>query len=121
MPLTVQGISAAARTAITLRDQLRHGGEPQADEYFRAVSAILDAPWGLAASADLSTAGGAQPALPAWPLTAKYKASLEKAAADDPHLAAAYVRVAALVDPPTALLSPAIQQRVASATAHATS
>lgn len=114
-PVYSEGISAAARIAITLRDQLRHGGEPRADEYFRAVSATLDAPWGLAASADLTTAGGAQPVLPAWPLTAKYKASLEKAAADDPHLAAAYVRVAALVDPPTALLSPAIQQRVSSA------
>ncbi|HEY2575104.1 MAG TPA: FAD-binding monooxygenase [Streptosporangiaceae bacterium] len=116
-PVYSEGITAAARTAITLRDQLHRGGEPRAEEYFRAVSAILDAPWGLAASTDQTTTGSTQSALPAWPLTAKYTASLVTAAADDPHLAAAYVRVAALVDPPAALLSPAIQRRVASAAA----
>jgi 2-polyprenyl-6-methoxyphenol hydroxylase-like FAD-dependent oxidoreductase len=115
-PVYSEGITAAARTAIALRSQLQQGGEPRAGEYFRAVGAILDAPWGLAASTDLATANGTRPAWPAWPLTGKYTASLQTAAADDPHLAAAYVRVAALVDPPTALLSPSIQQRVAAAT-----
>lgn len=116
-PVYSEGITAAARTAITLRNQLRHGSEPRAGEYFHAVSAILDAPWGLAASTDLTTAGRPRPALPAWPLTAGYTASLQTAAADDPQLAAAYIRVAALVDPPAALLSPAIKERVASAAA----
>ena len=112
-PVYSEGISAAARAAIALRNQLSRDGEPEAEEFFRSVSAILDAPWDLTASAGLTTADGEQAALPAWPLTGKYLASLEAAAVDDAHLSTAYVRVAALVDPPSALLSPAIQQRVA--------
>ncbi len=117
-PVYSEGISAAARTTVALRDQLGRDDEPGAEEFFRSVSTVLDAPWGLAASADLTTADGTRSALPAWPLTAKYTASLEAAAADDVQLSTAYVRVVALVDPPSALLSPAIQQRVASAAAH---
>jgi 2-polyprenyl-6-methoxyphenol hydroxylase-like FAD-dependent oxidoreductase len=111
-PVYSEGISAAARAAVALRDQLSRGGEPAAEEFFGAVSAILDTPWGLTADAGPPPADGTGPARPAWPLTARYTASLEKAAVDDAHLSVAYVRVAALVDPPSALLSPAVQQRV---------
>jgi 2-polyprenyl-6-methoxyphenol hydroxylase-like FAD-dependent oxidoreductase len=118
-PVYSEGITAAARAAVALRDQLCQDSEPRAEEFFRAVSAILDAPWGLAASADLTAADSRQSGLRAWPLTARYTASLEAAAADDTCVSTAYVRVAALVDPPSALLSPVIQERVAAARVHA--
>lgn len=106
-PVYSEGISAAARTAMALRHQLQRHEEPVAAEYFRQVSKVLDAPWELAVSADLTDAENTRRSL-----TAGYRARLEQAAADDAYLAAAYVRVAALVDPPSALLDPAIIQRV---------
>lgn len=114
-PVYSQGISAAARTAGALGDQLRRCDQPGAAEYFRHVSAILDGPWELAVSADLAAADNTPRSHPTPPLTADYRARLEKAAAEDAYLSTAYVRVAALVDPPSALLSPAIRQRLASA------
>jgi 2-polyprenyl-6-methoxyphenol hydroxylase-like FAD-dependent oxidoreductase len=116
-PVYSEGISAAARTAIALRDALERDDEPAAEEFFRSVSAILDAPWELAVSADLAGAGSAQRVLPGWPLTAGYRARLEEAAPDDIYLSTAYVRVAALVDPPSTLLSPAVQHRIAAPSA----
>jgi 2-polyprenyl-6-methoxyphenol hydroxylase-like FAD-dependent oxidoreductase len=116
-PVYSEGISVAARTAAMLREHLSRDDEPAAEEFFRSVSLILDVPWGLAVSTDMIAAGGAGPALPTWPLTAGYRASLEMAAPDDVHLSTAYVRVAALVDPPSTLLSAAVRQRVASAAA----
>lgn len=112
-PVYSEGISAAARTAVALRDQLQKYEHPVAAEYFRHVSAILDGPWELTVSADLAAADNTRRALPTSPLTADYRARLERAAADDAYLSTAYVRVAALVDPPLALLSPAIRQRLA--------
>lgn len=112
-PVYSEGISAAARTAVALGDQLKGCDQPVAAEYFRNVSAILDGPWDLAVSADLATADKTPRAHPTSPLTADYRARLENAAADDAYLSTAYVRVAALVDPPLALLSPAIRQRLA--------
>lgn len=114
-PVYSEGISAAARSAVALRDQLQRCDQPVAAEYFRHVSAILDEPWDLAVSADLAAADNTPRAQPTSPLTADYRARLERAAADDAYLSTAYVRVATLVDPPLALLSPAIQQRLASA------
>jgi 2-polyprenyl-6-methoxyphenol hydroxylase-like FAD-dependent oxidoreductase len=114
-PVYSEGICAAARTAMALQEQLSHSHEPTAAGFFRSASTVLDTPWGLTASSDLTAAGGAAPPLPTWPLTANYRACLEAAAPDDAILSAAYVRVAALIDPPAALLSPAIQRRVTAA------
>lgn len=116
-PVYSEGISAAARTAIALRDALERDEEPAAEEFFRSISAILDAPWELAVSADLAGPGSTQRVLPGWPLTARYRARLEEAAPNDVYLSTAYVRVAALVDPPSALHSPAVQQRIAALSA----
>jgi 2-polyprenyl-6-methoxyphenol hydroxylase-like FAD-dependent oxidoreductase len=111
-PVYSEGISAAARAAAALADQLSRDGEPAAEEFFGSVGAILDTPWGLTAGAGPPPGDGTGPALPAWPLTARYTASLERAAVHDARLAVAYVRVTALVDPPSALLSPAVQKRL---------
>ena len=99
-------MTVAARTAATLREQLRPGDEPAPGPFFRAVSSILDRPWEVALGAD-------QPADSTAP-DAEYLARLEGlAAADDVGCPTAVVRVAALVDPPSVLLSPAVRQRVA--------
>jgi hypothetical protein len=55
------------------------------------------------------------PALPESPLTGEYLGRLQLAAAEDPELAVAFIRVTSLVDPPSALLRPDIVRRVAQA------
>ncbi|HZM75229.1 MAG TPA: FAD-dependent oxidoreductase [Candidatus Limnocylindrales bacterium] len=104
-PMYAEGISVAARTAAVLRHQLRGADELTAEPFFKAVCSTLDAPWGWSADADAAD--------PSPSLTSGYLAEVEKAAPHDLALATAYVRVAALIDPPATLLSPAIRQRVA--------
>ncbi|WP_238007880.1 FAD-dependent oxidoreductase [Dactylosporangium sp. AC04546] len=80
-PVYGQGMSVAALCALALRD-----GQ---DGYFARQAEALEAPWALATGSDL---GG----------SAQIRA-LQLAACDDDELAVAFLRVTALVDPPSAL------------------
>jgi 2-polyprenyl-6-methoxyphenol hydroxylase-like FAD-dependent oxidoreductase len=111
-PIYAQGMAVAALNAAALRDELRHGGEPEPERYYATVSRTLDAPWGMAVGADLAIAGVSGPALPRSPLTPEYLANLQRAAVEDATLSTALIRVNALVDPPSALLDPAVVERV---------
>jgi len=111
-PVYGQGMSVAAASAAVLRDELREFDGPDQHRYFRAVSTILDSPWGIAVGADLAVAGVTGPVLPKSPLTAEYLSQLQLAATEDVALATAFIRVTALVDPPPALLRPEIVERV---------
>jgi 2-polyprenyl-6-methoxyphenol hydroxylase-like FAD-dependent oxidoreductase len=116
-PVYAQGMTVAALNAATLRDELRHGGEPEPDRYYATVSRTLDAPWGIAVGSDMAVAGVSGPTLPKSPLTPEYLANLQRAAVDDATLSTALIRVNALVDPPPALLDPTVVERVARAQA----
>jgi len=116
-PVYAQGMSVAAAQAAALRTELRHGGDPDASRFFGAVSRILDAPWALAVGPDMALAGVTGPVLPRSPLTTEYLANLQLAATQDAEIAAAFIRVASLVDPPPALLRPELARRVASVAA----
>lgn len=94
-PVYGQGMSVAAMCA----DALRASVEPAA--FFAAQAALLDAPWTLAVGADVH--GPSEPVR-----------RLQLAAARDAELAAAFIRVTALVDPPSALFAPWIAQRLSS-------
>ncbi|MBO0869306.1 MAG: FAD-binding monooxygenase [Micromonosporaceae bacterium] len=111
-PVFAQGMSVAALGAMAVDEQLRHGGEPEPARYFRALAAILDAPWGIGVRGDLTAPGAVAPALPPSPLTGEYMHRLQSAAAQDEVLARSLVRVLALVDPPEALVRPEILARV---------
>jgi 2-polyprenyl-6-methoxyphenol hydroxylase-like FAD-dependent oxidoreductase len=103
-PVYGQGMSTAAMSAVTLRDD----DDPQR---FHARQAELhDAPWTLAVGADkaLDAAPDAAPD----PRAAMLR-QLQLAAADDGELAAAFIRVTSLVDPPQALGAPWIAERLA--------
>src|SRR5262249_34404241 len=119
-PVYAQGMSVAAMSAAVLRDELRGTGEPDPYRYFEALSRILDAPWFLGVGADLAIAGVTGPTLPTSPLTGQYVRALQIAGTEDAALAAAFVRVTSLVDPPPTLLRPEIVERVAPAAATAT-
>lgn len=109
-PVYGQGMTVAASTTMALRDNVRGGVDPLA--FFAGQSRLLDAPWALAAGADLAQPGVTGPALPPSPLTGDYLGRLQRAAADDAELATAFIRVTALIDPPSALLAEPIRARL---------
>ena len=111
-PIYGQGMTVAALEALALRDQLRGGRPPQPAAFHRQVARIVDAPWELAVGGDLAFPGVEGRRTPKTRLLGTYVDRLHATAATDADLAAAFLRVAALVDPPTALMNPRIALRV---------
>ncbi|HWM00735.1 MAG TPA: FAD-binding monooxygenase [Actinophytocola sp.] len=111
-PIYGQGMTVAALEALALRDRLRRGRPPQSAAFHRHVARILDAPWELAVGGDLAFPEVAGHRTPKTRILGAYIDRLHAAAATDAELATAFLRVAALVDPPTALMSPRIALRV---------
>ena len=73
---------------------------------------MIDGPWELAIGADLAVPGVNGRRTPRRRIAGAYVARLTAAAAHDPALARAFMRVTGLVDPPEAILRPAIALRV---------
>jgi hypothetical protein len=111
-PVYGQGMSVAALEALALRDQLRRRRPPHPATFHRHLARIVDAPWELAVGGDLAFPGVEGRRTPRTRLLGAYIERLHAAAATDAELAAAFLRVAALVDPPTALMAPRIALRV---------
>jgi 2-polyprenyl-6-methoxyphenol hydroxylase-like FAD-dependent oxidoreductase len=107
-PVYGQGMSVAALGAAALAAELAHDGEPDPGRYFAAVAQAVAGAWGISVGGDMSVPGVTGPVLPKSPLTAEYLRSLQLAAVDDSALAAAFIRVSSLVDPPPALLHPSV-------------
>ncbi len=111
-PVYGQGMTVAALQAAALRDELaRHDGF-RARRYFRAVAPILDAPWTVAAGSDFAHPHVTGPRGFTVALFNHYLPHVHAAAARDPVLATAFLRVTGLLDPPTALLRPGHLARV---------
>ena len=111
-PIYGQGMTVAALQAIALRDQLRPGTTPSTQSVRSALARAIDAPWELATGADLSVPEVDGPRPPRRRLANQYVRRLQAAASRDPELSQAFVRVTGLIDPPEALLRPAIALRV---------
>ncbi|MFI7120190.1 FAD-dependent oxidoreductase [Amycolatopsis sp. NPDC049868] len=111
-PVYGQGMTVAALEAVVLRDQLREGRVPEAGRFFRRIAEVVDAPWAIAAGGDLS-----------WPevegkrttqvrMVNAYMGKLQAAATTDGRITHAFMRVAGLIEPPTALMRPSVVARV---------
>ncbi len=105
-PIYGQGMTAAALQAFALRAELARHDPPRSARYFRAVARVVDAPWLLATGADLAHPGVTGRRVPAVRLFNRYLPRVHAAAAHDPVVATAVLRVTGLLDPPTALLRP---------------
>lgn len=105
-PVYGQGMTVAALQAGVLRDECTRNDPPDGRRYFRAIAALIDAPWLLAAGADLAHPHVSGPRGPRVRLLNRYLPHAHAAAAFDPALATAILRVTGLLDPPTALLRP---------------
>jgi 2-polyprenyl-6-methoxyphenol hydroxylase-like FAD-dependent oxidoreductase len=112
-PVYGQGMSVAALEAKALRECLQDGpGAGLATRFFAEVARIIDIPWGIAVSSDLRfpRVQGARTAKVRF--VNAYLARFHLAAAADPVLGRAFLRVVNLMDRPEALLRPAIAARV---------
>ena len=111
-PVYGQGMSVAALEALALRECLRAGPAGLATRFFTKVARIIDIPWGIAVTADLRFPGvqGARTAKVR--LVNAYLARFHVAAAADPVLGRAFLRVVNLMDRPEGLLRPAIAAHV---------
>jgi hypothetical protein len=108
-PVYGQGMSVAALDALALRRELAYGdaygGEPWWHRFFQAVACEVDVPWAMTSSGDQAILG-VVPSDRKARLLGRYMARLQAAAAQDPALARAFVRVAGLAEPPKSLLRP---------------
>jgi len=111
-PVYAQGMTVAALAALVLRGELRVAGEPDPRRFFAAMAGVLEVPWRMAVGADLAIPGVVGPDMPPSPLTPEYLNELRHVATEDPVVAVAFIRVTALIDPPTALMRPEIVERV---------
>ncbi|MDX3572024.1 FAD-dependent oxidoreductase [Streptomyces sp. ID05-47C] len=102
-----QGMTVAAMEVMALRAHLARG-TPSSVPFMRDVGRIVDRPWFLSTTSDLKYAGAKGPR----PLTARvgnaYVTRLHHAAARDPAVTDALMRVAGLVDGPAALTHPRV-------------
>lgn len=106
-PLYGQGMSVAALQARTLRRQLVERGRSSVAAA-RAVARVVDDAWRMSSGADLTIPGVQGRRTRADAVMGRYVARVQRAAATDPSVARAFMRVAGLVDRPTALLRPAV-------------
>jgi 2-polyprenyl-6-methoxyphenol hydroxylase-like FAD-dependent oxidoreductase len=115
-PAYGQGMTVAAVEALALRELL---AAPRAADdadlarrFFRRAAAIIDVPWGIAAGGDLRIPDVPGPRPAKVRLVNAYVARVQAAAAVDPAVGLAFLRVANTVDRPETLLRPSVALRV---------
>jgi 2-polyprenyl-6-methoxyphenol hydroxylase-like FAD-dependent oxidoreductase len=111
-PVYAQGMTVAALESLTLAQQIKKASVPQPQAFFQAISRQIDSPWEFAAIADLGYAGVDGPRTAKVRMINAYITRLQRAAVHDSSLTNAFIRVAGLIDEPTALLYPGKVLRV---------
>lgn len=105
-PVYAQGMAVAAIESRVLAEQLGKAPVPSPGEFFQKIARKIDSPWEFAAIADLGYAGVEGPRTAKVRMINAYIARLQRAAVHDASLTNAFMRVAGLIDEPTALLRP---------------
>ncbi|MBL0885626.1 NAD(P)/FAD-dependent oxidoreductase [Myceligenerans indicum] len=108
-PVYGQGMTVAALES-ELIGRLASEGEISGEEYFARAAELLDGPWAASTGGDFAFLGTE---LPAEVQEANaFIAQVQEAAAHDPVVTRAFMRVTGLVDPPGTLASDEIAERV---------
>jgi 2-polyprenyl-6-methoxyphenol hydroxylase-like FAD-dependent oxidoreductase len=105
-PVYGQGMTVAALQAEVLSRVLTGGGARVWRRYFRQTARVIDAPWQIATGTDLAFPGVTGRRTAKIRVVNAYLPRLHAAAAVDPALAAAFVRVTGLLARPESLLRP---------------
>ena len=111
-PIYGQGMTVAALQAMALRHCLNHGHQRLAHRFFSAAANAIDHAWNMATGADLALPDVQGPRSLQVRLTNAYISRLLAVAAHDPVVAAAFTRVAGMVETPAHLLHPTLALRV---------
>lgn len=111
-PIYGQGMTSAALQAEALRRLMGEDRPLDWRRYFKAASAVVDAPWSIATGSDLAFPGVTGRRTAKVRLTNMYVPWLHEAATRDAGLSEAFVRVTGLLDRPEALLLPGRAMRV---------
>jgi 2-polyprenyl-6-methoxyphenol hydroxylase-like FAD-dependent oxidoreductase len=111
-PIYGQGMTVAACEALELRAALRRGLDGLAPRFFRAAAKVIDVPWQTAVGSDLALpmVPGPRP-LPVRLVNA-YIAHVYRAAATDPVVATAFLKVMHMLSKPPSLMGPGVMWRV---------
>ncbi|GIH95514.1 FAD-dependent oxidoreductase [Planobispora siamensis] len=109
-PIYGQGMSVAAVEALRLGEWARR--DRPARELFRSIARVVDAPWDIVVSGDLRLPGVRGRRTPGIRLVNAYLERFHRAAEHDAELGRRFLRVANLIDPPSALVRPACLLRV---------
>ncbi|MEV0119031.1 FAD-dependent monooxygenase [Streptomyces sp. NPDC050844] len=109
-----QGMAFAALQALALQEHLQEEGEGlEAGAYFqRLAGQVIDPVWGMTLLSDLSFPGVQGERTPETLQVLDIVGRTQIAATLDGSLALSCLRVFGLIDPPTALMDPAVQERV---------
>jgi 2-polyprenyl-6-methoxyphenol hydroxylase-like FAD-dependent oxidoreductase len=110
-PAYGQGMTVAALEAVTLRDHLTRG-MPEASGFHRDIARVIDVPWDMSVGGDLGYAEVEGPRPLKVRIANAYVGKVHAAATRDAAVTRAFMRVAGLVEPPTALMHPATMLRV---------
>ena len=113
-PVYGQGMTVACLEALVLRDILRQGVDRPslAQDFWRACVPVVDIPWQIAVGGDRRLPGVPGPVDRRTRLLNGYVARVQRAAAVDPAVGTAFLRVANLEAPPPSLMSPSVLVRV---------
>src|SRR5690606_12230584 len=109
-PIYGQGMSVAAVEALKLREWA--GRDRAAGELFRSIARVVDGPWDIVVAGDLRLPGVRGRRTVKINVINAYLERFHRAAEHDTELGRRFLRVANLLDPPSALLRPACLLRV---------
>jgi flavin-dependent dehydrogenase len=111
-PLYAQGMTVAAQQALALRDCLRDNGPGLPHRFYRKAAKLIDVAWEMSTNSDLNHPGVEGRRSLRTRLVNRYVHRAHTVAHVDPAVARTFMRVANLVAPTTALLTPGMAIRV---------
>lgn len=112
-PVYAQGMSVAAMEALALSHELESSDGPTWRRYFQRCHKIVDPAWAMACGSDLRMPQVEGPRPLRARLLNSWVGCIHRVAATDTTVAASFLRVVNLVDPPQSLLAPRLIARVA--------
>lgn len=111
-PVFAQGMSVAAVEAEILDQCLAAGQENLSKRYFKAIRSVTRTTWQMGCTTDLSIPEVDGNLSLGSRIIARWIRRVQVSGASDSYIAERFIRVAALLAPPTTLLSPAFALRV---------
>jgi 2-polyprenyl-6-methoxyphenol hydroxylase-like FAD-dependent oxidoreductase len=113
-PIYGQGMTVAALEALALRDLLSGGLDRPglATEFWQVAARTIDNPWLIAVGGDMRLPGYRGPVDRRTRVVNAYLAKVYRAAAFDPVVGTAFMRVAQMEAPPSSLMAPGVMAHV---------